>query len=514
MPRTLQNILLALFAGACVALAHPSVFIPGWLPFVFIAFPVFLFIFERAQSLWCRLGIILFFNLGLNLTGFYWIPHTLREFGQLPWVVSVILGALFSFILQPHWWVYALFRRYRPLIDWDSQTGVILSALIITILERFVPQQFAIFAGSPWLHLAPYLGLAPIFGVALFSFMTYWLSLEMVVQFKMRSLRPMVWVSMSLFVLVNAFLVLEPIQSDRKLKVRVVQANVGNFLKVSSEAGDEGSLKSITERYEDLSLKDNGFNPDLIIWPETAYPHSFAVEDQNLPQIFRSILTQTNAEVLIGGYVDEPTKSPFDRYESVYNSSILMSENKVKSSYFKNILIPFGETLPFGPFNQGIAQIVPAVSLFARGEGTPLMETRDGLRFVTPICYEILDSNYMRNLLSTWGGNHFIVNHTNDSWYGDTAEPKQHLFLSKWRALEFQLPIIRSTNTGITSIIFPDGSESKRLGVGEMDVLENTLEIRSPEATVYLRWGFLPTLILVLILGMITFWLERNETRP
>ena len=446
--------------------------------------------------------------------GFYWIPHTLREFGQLPWIVSVILGALFSFILQPHWWVYAFFRKYRPAFAWDSETGVILSALIITILERFVPQQFAIFAGSPWLHLAPYLGLAPIFGVAVFSFMTYWLSLEMVVQFKNRTLRPMVWMSMSLFVLLNALLILKPVHSERKLKVRVVQANVGNFLKVASESGDADSLKSITERYQDLSLTNNGFNPDLIIWPETAYPHSFAVDEVDLPQVFNTILSETNAEILIGGYVDDPTKSPFDRYESVYNSSILMSERKVKSSYFKNILIPFGETLPFGPFNQGIAQIVPAVSLFARGEGTPLMETRNGLRFVTPICYEILDSNYMRDLLKAWGGNHFIVNHTNDSWYGDTAEPLQHLFLSKWRALEFQLPIIRSTNTGITSVIFPDGSESKRLGVGEKGILENTLEIRDPGQTIYLRWGFLPTLLLALILGMITFWKERNEIRP
>lgn len=511
MPRTLQNILLAFFAGAFVALSHPSVFMPGWLPFIFIAFPLFLFLFERATGLWCRLGIILFFNLGLNLVGFYWIPHTLREFGQLPWIVSIILGALFSFILQPHWWVYALFRKYRPEFAWNSQTGIILSALIITILERFVPQQFAIFAGSPWLHLAPYLGLAPIFGVAIFSFMTYWLSLEMVIQIQQRSIRPMVWVSMSLFVLLNALLPLGPVHSDKKLKVRVVQANVGNFLKVASESGDVDSLKSITERYQELSVKNPSFNPDLIIWPETAYPHSFSVNDENLPVIFQTIMAQTQAEILIGGYVDDPTKDPYDRYESVYNSSILMGENKLRSSYFKNILIPFGETLPFGPFNQGIAQIVPAVSLFARGEGTPLMETKSGLRFVTPICYEILETNYMRNLLTIWGGNHFIVNHTNDSWYGDTAEPFQHLFLSKWRALEFQLPIIRSTNTGVTSIIFPDGSESKRLGIGERDILENTIEIREPSETVYLQWGFIPTLLVALFLGMITFWKEKNE---
>jgi apolipoprotein N-acyltransferase len=166
-----------------------------------------------------------------------------------------------------------------------------------------------------------------------------------------------------------------------------------------------------------------------------------------LSEKFLNIMNQSGSEMLIGGYDQDMTKSSVDFIESVFNSSLLLSEGKVKSIYHKNILIPFGETLPFGPLNKAVVSVVPAISLFAKGSGIPVMETKTGYRFVTPICYEILDSNYMRDLLNQWGNNHFIVNHTNDSWYGNTAEPWQHLFLSKWRALEFQLPIIRSTNT-------------------------------------------------------------------
>jgi apolipoprotein N-acyltransferase len=113
-------------------------------------------------------------------------------------------------------------------------------------------------------------------------------------------------------------------------------------------------------------------------------------------------MNETGAEMLIGGYDQNMSKSPLDIFESAYNSSILLSDRQVKTSYHKNILIPFGETLPFGPLNSQIVSIVPAVSLFARGEGTPIMETKDGYRFVTPICYEILESNYMRYLLNQW----------------------------------------------------------------------------------------------------------------
>jgi apolipoprotein N-acyltransferase len=185
----------------------------------------------------------------------------------------------------------------------------------------------------------------------------------------------------------------------------------------------------------------------------------------------------------------------------------------VKSIYHKNILIPFGETLPFGPLNRTIVSIVPAISLFARGEGIPEMQTREGFKFVTPICYEILESNYMRDLLNQWKGNHFIVNHTNDSWYGDTAEPYQHLFLSKWRALEFQLPVIRSTNTGISSVIFPDGSESPRLGINQVGKLDVTIALSKPKATVYQEYGFLPLLLLVGLIYLMTWWRIR-QSRP
>jgi apolipoprotein N-acyltransferase len=507
------DILISSVAGAMLALTYPSTFMPGWFPLLLICMPLFLWRLELAPNLKRSLLCILFFNIGLNLVGFYWIPHTLQEFGQLPYPVALLLGTLFSLILQPHWWLYAVWKTFRPGApggSWLSEKGILLSAFIITVLERYTPQQFPIFAGSPWLHLAPYLGLAPYFGVVLFSFMTFWVSLEVVVQLKTKHMRPQVWGVLGLFVLANAFAPLTVKKSSDKLNVRIVQANVGNFMKVSSEKGDVNSFEEINRRYYQLSVTDSGKKPDLIVWPETAYPDAFHGKEYLLPAIFTDIQKTTGAEVLIGGYEENPGTSSFDVIEAVYNSSILMSGERIKSSYHKNILIPFGETLPFGPFNRQIVSVVPAVSLFARGNGTPLMETRAKYRFVTPICYEILESNYMRSLLNEFGENRFIVNHTNDSWYGDTAEPHQHLFLSKWRALEFQLPIIRSTNTGISSVIYPDGSESPRLGVGEMKALNETVALGNPEATLYLKYGILPLVTFFLFLLGITWWRESN----
>lgn len=510
MKSLLLKLFLCFIAGGLLALSYPSAMLPGWLPLIFIAFPLFLWQLEGSRRLRESALLVLGFNLGLNVVGYYWIPHTLREFGHLPWIVSVVLGALFSLILQPHWWVYIIWKKYRPQWRWTSEQGILVTALLITILERFVPQQFPSFAGSPWLHMAPYLGLAPYFGVVAFSFITYWLSLEVISQLQMKKLRPQVWITTLVFVLANALFPLTLPAPQDKIAVRVVQANVGNFMKIASERGEAGSIESINDRYFRLSVTENGFQPELIVWPETAYPDTFSGNETPIPSIFRRIQEKTGAEILIGGYDQNPTSNPFDYNETVYNSSILMGQEGIKSSYHKNILIPFGETLPFGPFNAHIVNIVPAVSLFARGEGTPQMTTMRGHQFITPICYEILESNYMRGLLNQWGQSDFIVNHTNDSWYGDTAEPHQHLFLSKWRALEFNLPIVRSTNTGITSVIYPDGSESRRLGVGEEGILDVEVPITKAPATWYQRFGIYPLLLIFALLFGATWWRERN----
>lgn len=512
MRSTLLSGLLTLLAGGLYALTYPSLIGTGWFPLLFIALPLFLWKLESTQTLKQSLFIIFCYNMGLNLVGYYWIPHTLREFGQLPYSLSLLIGLTFALLLQPHWWLYAIWRRYRPGWRWESEIAVLFTAFLMTLLERYFPQQFPSFAGSPWLHLKPYLGLAPIFGVVVFSFFTYWVALEAVVQLRLRKFRPQVWIAFASFVLINALFPLQLPEKKSELPVRLVQANIGNFLKISSERGENNSYEAVNRIYKKLSTLE-GFNPSLIVWPETAYPGTFFGHKTKLDPIFTEVMNEMNAEMLIGGYDEDTSKSSFDVLESIFNSSILLSSGRVKSSYHKNILIPFGESLPFGPLNHHIVPYIPGVSLFARGEGTPLMETREGYRFITPICYEMLDSNFLRTLLNQWKDNHFIVNHTNDSWYGDTAEPYQHLFLSKWRALEFQLPVIRSTNTGITSVIYPDGSESKRLGVFETGALDIVMPISAPQNTIYQLYGAFPVFGLFLLLSLVTWLREKNENQ-
>lgn len=142
----------------------------------------------------------------------------------------------------------------------------------------------------------------------------------------------------------------------------MVQANIGNFIKVSSERGEKDSYEAIIQKYYRFSTKGDQ-KPDLIILPETAYPNTFFGNYTRLDRVFKDIMQEKDSEMLIGGYDQNQSTSPFDLYETVYNSSLLLSEGKVKTSYHKNILIPFGETLPFGPLNHQVVAFLPGVSL-------------------------------------------------------------------------------------------------------------------------------------------------------
>jgi len=329
-------------------------------------------------------------------------------------------------------------------------------------------------------------------------------------------------VAVAIFIISHAFMPpLNNAPREKSLNIRVVQANVGNLLKTESEAGDAMAVSDVVERYRQLSLLESPQKLDLVVWPETAYPYPFRSDllkkgEDTLPEVFHEILARTNAEILLGGYDSLSDNLYSERFETDYNAAFLLGVGgNLSQVYRKHILIPFGETLPFGPLNRPLSRVLPEVSFFARGKDYNFFQTKSGASFVVPICYEILQGSFIARLLNGTGKPaDFMVNLTNDSWYGETAEPAQHLFLAKWRAVEFQRPIVRSTNTGITTVIYPDGREGRRLLVGQKDVLDVRLHLpQVPRPTFYEKWGLWGLMALWLLLAAVfsVDWWRRNQ---
>jgi apolipoprotein N-acyltransferase len=279
------------------------------------------------------------------------------------------------------------------------------------------------------------------------------------------------------------------------------------LLKLDSESGKKHSVSSVVKRHFDLSVREPKEGIDLIIWPETSYPLLLSAEKMRkdkrfIPSAIKNVIRETGADVFFGGY-DRAKGKTQGTFKSEYNSAFLISSSgEFVNSYHKHKLIPFGEGLPFGPLNQFLSRYINNISFFAKGDTFPLFETKNDSSFISAICYEILFSSFIRNYLNGLNKQpQFLINLTNDSWYGDTLEPYQHLFLSHWRAIEFDIPIIRMTNTGISSILYPDGREDKRTNLFKKVSKDYTFIYKSKRVpTFFQKWGLMPLCLLSIIL--------------
>ncbi len=517
-----QLFLLPLLAGGIYALSFPNKIFPHSFIFSIIGITLLFICIDlnyspssKTFSLLPKLYSAFSFCIGKNIITYYWIPHTLQEFGNISPIMAYFMALLFTFILFPQIFVFLLvvgvLKKYRlkTLLRISSpKIFTFFYSLLIVIIENITPQQFPTHPGYTWMSMAPYLGPAQFFGVPIYSFFSYLLSFSLAFQIKKKVIQ---YTPSILFLIFLGINFITPLPSPKEnaqeyLRINIVQPNIGNFLKIDSIAGNYSSIYEVLEHYKTLSLTDK--KVDLIIWPETAYPHlmdSTLMKETNLftPPVIREIVSKTQTYLLTGGY--DKNRSQKNQFMNQYNASFLFNENAVvEDIYHKHKLIPFGETLPFGRFNEFIGRYISQIVFFAEGTRFTEFQLPKKKFFITVICYEILFPLFIRNYLNSVE-NHplFIINLTNDSWYGNTSEPHQHLFLSKWRAVEFNLPIIRSTNTGITSILYQDGSEDERIGIGERTSKFYNIPLKRNTPTLYQRYGFLMPFSFIVLLFLI-----------
>ena len=190
-----------------------------------------------------------------------------------------------------------------------------------------------------------------------------------------------------------------------------------------------------------------------------------------------------------------------------YNALFLLNSQaqRLSAPYRKTYLLIFGETIPFVEQFPWLAKYNPGGAGFSRGSGPMVMPFQD-FQIGPQICYESLYPSFSAELVKK--GADFLVNLTNDSWFGPTFEPKQHMIMTLARTIEVRRPLIRSTNTGFTSAALADGSilapgplYKNWVGFFEINLLKN-----APKTfyTQFGDWLLLPIFILFLL--FITFF--------
>ncbi len=240
-------------------------------------------------------------------------------------------------------------------------------------------------------------------------------------------------------------------------KASVIQGNIPQELK-----WDGAQAVRIISVYKDLSLQAAREDPDIILWPETAYPY---LVGEDMPPV--KTITQLGKEFevpLLAGCVT-------DKGDVFYNSAVFFKNGQIDEIYNKTHLVPFGEYIPFKWLNDLLRRYVDKpIGDFSRGKeytlfsltgtsiqdfGQEIIKTTGYYKFGVLICFEDVFPYLSRRFVKD--GANFLVNITNDAWFKKTAAARQHMQASVFRAVENRVPVVRAANTGISCFIDSTG---------------------------------------------------------
>jgi apolipoprotein N-acyltransferase len=487
---------LALLAGVGAALAHPPF---GFLPGI-LGYGLLLALVDRAETRGSAFWRAFLAGVAYFAIGCWWVAEAFFvDAAEQGWMAPFAV-VLLAMLLGLFWGLGGLL--YRLLRPRDSILKVLVFAGCISLLE-WVRGHIA--TGFPW-NLPGETwkaGSAPSQAAALVgAYGLTWITLAAIgalaapLAFGRRRSTWMVFaggVAMIAGLYGYGFYHLSHGQtvSLGGQTVRVVQADVHQEAKY-----DADRFQDIVGRYMRLTAMPSatGKTPDIVIWPEGAIPA--AANDVLAPNAwtYQAILgaLKPGQTLLMGAYRID-TKGPKPAYyNSLYALRRVGGELKVLGVYDKYQLVPFGEYLPAESLMAaiGFKKMVHVGDGFSAGPRPQPLAVPGLGRFQPLICYESLFPGFVREGARLSGERaDWIVNVSNDAWFGQTSGPWQHLNLASYRAIEEGLPIVRATPTGISAVIDSEGRAKQTLGLGKFGVIDMALPAPSAQPTPFFRFG-------------------------
>lgn len=460
----------------------------------------------------------------LTLIGFHWIAYTAKAFGGFPWPVAIVVLLLFCALAHVYIPIslYLVFRL-KNYFNWSLSKTIFSLVCLSFLCEWGWPGIFPWHLGYTlfWAKL-PVFHLADIIGFTGLSFLVY-LGQGLIFYFLFRKdisfpltvkkiaipagFVGVIFLSLNI---IGHFHGLKWQATDSELKILQVQANIGNLERMYAEKG-KGFRDDIASKYLELTEKGLAENSDVevIVWPEVAIPEYLNASysnQKNNARIF-DFIVRNQKFLLSGAFSKDPAIPDPDR--SVFNALFLMDPKgrDLTRAYHKTHLLAFGEYLPFSEMLPVLSKLLPFVSNFGRGPGPSVLiypkdqSKGDFVHIGAQICYEGLFPEFSTGLVKK--GAEVLVNVTNDSWFGVPFEPQQHLYMTLARAVETRRPLIRSTNTGITTYVTAHGDVGDRSQSNVEWVKRQVVPFRNnPGSTFFSNVGqFLWLVILFAFLG-------------
>ncbi len=557
--------MVAILLGAMVTLAFPPFFI---FPAAITGFAGFFLILETCTRKreafttgWC-------FGFGHFVSGLYWIANSLLVDAEMfawlvPFAISIIPAGLAIYT-----GLVALAAHLIPrnITRWRRIMGFTCFWVITELLRAHL------FTGFPW-NLMGYIWTVSeammqpaaaigVYGLSLLAVFSATLPAVLVkITPEQRVIYTRDWkpitFTFSILALIFAFgnsviLVGQKREFD-KLNVRIIQPSIPQTMKMNPDEQAQNFLKHIELTKQKSEVE--GFAPDVVVWPEAVV--SILDEDAQARQIMADSIP--DGSYIIAGTMRRAIGE--DEQIKIWNSvQVVNSAGDIAATYDKHHLVPFGEYIPLRFLANFIARGVATEMMdFSKGSGAQTVYTAGGglPAFSPMICYEAIFSAYVverrrnnkrdimvidmdepvegnkqaaddghkvtigefhdaaeiirrRNAKPKW-----LVNTTNDAWFGDSTGPHQHFHMTRMRAVEERLPLVRAANNGISAAIDSYGRVIDSLDLNEVGIIDITLPLPADRnlrnRNLYARHGEVAPISLIALLLVISFRSRRAK---
>ncbi len=505
-----RRYLLALVGGAASALAFAPFYA---FPVLWLTMPVFVWLIDGSEAaetagflrrLLPAAAVGWVFGFGFFLGGLWWIGAAfLVDAAEFAWLLPIAVVTLPAG-LALFWAAGAMFAR----AFWvEGPARVLVFAIVMSIAEW---SRGHLLTGFPWnavgyaLTPAPMMmqsaALVGLWGLTLAAFVIFAAPAVLADDLRAAPLgRAVLALAAILLVAHIGYGAVrlsggaDPSVPD--VHLRIVQPSIPEDERWQSGRDDE-----IMARYLNLSREGSAASPGIdqvtdLIWPESAFPFVLTQKPSALSAIADLLPKGTT---LITGAARAEQDAAGDGSSHVFNSIYEIDDSgEILAAYDKVHLVPFGEYLPFpGLFEAlGLRQLIALPGGFSPGTRLRTLNLPGAPPFGPLICYEIV---FPGAVVEPGNRPGWLLNVTNDAWYGDTPGPYQHFLQARVRAVEEGLPLVRAANSGISAIVDAHGRVLDSLGLDRVSVIDGAL----PEAlapTPYARYGDLVFLIVLLV---------------
>ena len=461
---------------------------------------------HEAFALGLLAGLIYF---GITI---WWVKISIAVYGGLPtalaWVITIVLVLYLA--LYP-----ALFAFFIARIKAGGSIVILLAAAPLWVSLELA--RAYVLSGFPWallgysqyrsLYVIQIADLVGVYGVSFFVVLVN-AAIWHFFRFPQRAPYAVVaGVSLTAAtVLGYGYLRLNEVPAETRGASRpigIVQGNVDQAVKWSPlwQKAIVEKMGALTKELRGLFPQNGLSAPPVIIWPEAAAPFIYERQADGRSYL-RRLARDANAHLLFGVLGERDLGGA----SALTNSAYLLGPNgEEMGRYDKMHLLPFGEYVPLGDLLFFVKKLVPVIGTFIPGNEPKIFEVGMG-KFGVLICFEAIFPRVVRRMRDA----QFLVNITNDAWFGKTAASEQHLSMVAFRAVEFRMPIARSANTGISALIEPTGKIRKRSPLFEEWIHADAVSLKKGAPSVYAETGDMFAYSCVFVFGMV-FLMFRSK---